>query len=434
MKPFAPWRVHDELLFKRELEGTRLHLGLKAGLLIFLSFSNVTLEILTGSLLKVGSVYLVMLALTLGAFWRLGRPEVSDKRLHLIGFASLLIDLALIVILPLAWYFDGIGASEPRIYVLKTAGPLVAVALIVISGLALRPPYPLLLALGSVLYFGGLFFWALEDPHSKLTNGFVEDMMGPALNPGLFWLNNVGLLLVGAVVAYTAFRARRTVIEATQLERANGQLGRYFSPAVAQAISGAKEEFFKPGGRRQPVAVMFCDLRGFTAISETLPPEEVVAFLSQYHERMVGIIFEHGGTLDKFLGDGILATFGTPEPDHSDLKRAVSCGLAMKQALAELNVERQTQGQPALGQGIGIHYGEAIVGNIGTSDRLEYTVIGDTVNLASRIETACKTLSTDFLVSQSVETALRGQFAFKPMGEVEVKGQSKPVVLYAFGE
>ncbi|MDT8448272.1 MAG: adenylate/guanylate cyclase domain-containing protein [bacterium] len=427
-------KVSDEVLFQKELQGTRLHLVFKGLLLLYLLGTNFTLEYFTQPTQHLGVLYLILLAVIGVLLWRIRHGNLDAKHLHLMGLTGLGIDLALICILPFAWYEIGGGELINRAYTLKTSGILVSIGLITVSGLALRPLYPALLSLLSFAFNLGLYRWVLEDPRVVLTSSYSQHIMGTGLNPVFFWINTGAILMVGALISLISYNFRQTVIKAVNLERANAQLGRYFSPSVAQAISGAGEDFFRPGGRRQPVAVMFCDLRNFTAMSETLPPEEVVQFLSAYHETMVRLIFEHGGTLDKFLGDGILATFGTPETGQEDLLRAVQCGLAMKRALAELNQQRQSEGKSQLGQGIGIHYGEAIVGNIGTAERLEYTVIGDTVNLASRIESACRSLGADFLVSQTVQQALAGQFNFKSMGSVEVKGQSQLIEMFAFAD
>jgi adenylate cyclase len=231
-------------------------------------------------------------------------------------------------------------------------------------------------------------------------------------------------------------QVRATIVEAVTLERTTRQLRRYFSPNIFPTIAETGGAALNKG-KRHCVAVMFADIRDFTAMSETMPPEEVVAFLTDYHARMTASIFAFGGTLDKFIGDGIMATFGTPEPASDDVLRAVRAGLAMKRALDELNAERARKQLPALRQGIGIHYGEVIVGNIGSQERMEYTVIGDTVNLASRIEGACKGLHKDFLVSAAVMEHLNGasdkqdDITYTDVGEVLLKGKTEAVRLYA---
>lgn len=176
---------------------------------------------------------------------------------------------------------------------------------------------------------------------------------------------------------------------------------------------------------------MFCDLRDFTTITENLPPSEVVEFLSQYHTHMVEVIFRFGGTIDKFIGDAIMVTFGTPDPSEDDAERSVRAALAMNDALAELNVERERRNLAEIRHGIGIHFGPVIAGNIGTEARLEYTVIGDTVNVASRIQDACKSVGKALLISEAVKKRLPPEIDVRALPEQRVKGRQAPVQIYA---
>ncbi|NQW54548.1 MAG: adenylate/guanylate cyclase domain-containing protein [Rhodospirillales bacterium] len=153
--------------------------------------------------------------------------------------------------------------------------------------------------------------------------------------------------------------------------------------------------------------------------------------LSEYHERMVAEIFKSGGTLDKFMGDGIMATFGTPVPTHDAADRAVTTALGMMAALDALNEDRARRGLPPLVQRIGIHAGPAIVGNIGTSQRLEFTVIGDVVNIANRIQAKCKDTRQPAMMSGAVKSRLTLPVASVALGPVTLDGQPTPIELYA---
>ena len=149
---------------------------------------------------------------------------------------------------------------------------------------------------------------------------------------------------------------------------------------------------------------------------------------------MVEVVFGFGGTIDKFIGDAIMVTFGTPDPSDDDAERSVRAGLAMNTALAELNADRECRGLAKIRHGIGIHFGSVIAGNIGTEDRLEYTVIGDTVNVASRIQDACKSVGKAFLISDAVKTRLPPDIEVQPLPEQRVKGRQAPVQIYAVNE
>jgi adenylate cyclase len=179
------------------------------------------------------------------------------------------------------------------------------------------------------------------------------------------------------------------------------------------------------------VSVLFADIRSFTTFAEQHPPEHVVEVLNQYFDRMVRVLFAHQGTLDKFLGDGLLAMFGTPlaHPDHRRL--AVQAALAMQQALAELNRARQQQGGLALQVGIGINSGEAIVGNIGSEKRMEYTVVGDMVNVAQRLQAQAG--GGEVLVGENTLEGIQEQVKVYEVLDTHVKGRQQTVRAYRIG-
>ena len=184
------------------------------------------------------------------------------------------------------------------------------------------------------------------------------------------------------------------------------------------------------GGKRRTMSVLFSDVRGFTAMSEKASPEEVVGQLNEYFSRMVEVLFAHHGTLDKFVGDMVMGLFGAPldDPDHAE--HAVQTALAMTRALDALNQQWSAAGRPLLDIGIGISTGEMVAGNIGSSAIMSYTVIGDTVNLGARLESLNKEYGTRLIISEATRAALKGQYDIRPLGEVIVKGKSRPVAIY----
>jgi adenylate cyclase len=184
------------------------------------------------------------------------------------------------------------------------------------------------------------------------------------------------------------------------------------------------------GGKRRTMTVLFSDVRGFTAMSEKASPEEVVGQLNEYFSRMVDVLFEHRGTLDKFVGDMVMGLFGAPldDPDHAE--HAVQAGIAMTKALDELNDQWRAAGRPLLDIGIGISTGDMVAGNIGSSAIMSYTVIGDVVNLGARLESLNKDFGTRMIISEMTKDALKGRYDIRPLGEVTVKGKSRAVAIF----
>lgn len=217
----------------------------------------------------------------------------------------------------------------------------------------------------------------------------------------------------------------------SERERVKTAFARYVSHQVMDSILESKGDILK--GDRRRISVLFCDIRGFTTISEGLPPEKVVQLLNEYFERMVEVVFRNNGTLDKFIGDGMMVIFGAPEDDPYQEEHALKAALEMQSELRLLAEKWKLEGVN-LRIGIGINSGPAIVGNIGSSRRMEYTAIGDTVNLASRLESATKELGVNILISEYTHNAVRGSFRFRNMGAVQVRGRTESVLTYSVEE
>jgi adenylate cyclase len=184
------------------------------------------------------------------------------------------------------------------------------------------------------------------------------------------------------------------------------------------------------GGQNKDVTIFFSDIRGFTAFSEKRSPEQVVEMLNEYFSVMVGIINKNGGVVDKFIGDAIMAVWGAPQTSPDDTLKAVSACLQMRTALLELNTKREAAGEPPIMIGMGLHCGRAISGTIGSQERMEYTVIGDTVNMTSRIESSTKAFGADLLVSEDVVAKVGESYVFELGGAAEVKGKSEPLKMF----
>jgi adenylate cyclase len=215
--------------------------------------------------------------------------------------------------------------------------------------------------------------------------------------------------------------------EAMERRRFRHTFGRYVSrEIVAQVLSEAPSL----AGERRHISILFSDLRGFTTLSETMPAEEVAGRLNEYFEAMTQAIFAHRGMVNDFVGDGIVAFFGAPlaDPDHA--KNAVLSAAAMDRALAELNARWGAAGLPELRMGIGVHTGEVFVGNIGGSARVKYTVVGDPVNLASRVEGLNKELGTTILITAETHALVADIVELKDRGRMSVKGRVQPVHVF----
>jgi adenylate cyclase len=187
----------------------------------------------------------------------------------------------------------------------------------------------------------------------------------------------------------------------------------------------------KLGGDRKEITVLFSDIRGFTSFSEKLQPEEVVSLLNEYLGAMTEIVFEHEGTLDKFVGDAIVALWGAPigQPDHAE--RGVRCALAMIDRLKKLQDKWKAEGKHVIDIGIGINTGEMVVGNIGApGKKMDYTVIGDNVNLGARLEGLTRQYNNHIIISEYTYAKVKDAVQAKELGTVTVKGKQKPVVVY----
>ncbi|MRR14153.1 GAF domain-containing protein [archaeon] len=220
----------------------------------------------------------------------------------------------------------------------------------------------------------------------------------------------------------------RTYQDLLDLEKKRMNLGRYFSPGLAERLV-ADDRMTELGGQRKMVSVLFADITGFTTLVDANTVEDVVEVLNRFFETVVPVIFKHGGMLDKFLGDGVMAVFGIPDADDLDPVRAIRCAVDIQKGIEMLTAQLESEGLFPISVGIGIATGIVLAGNIGTKNQMNYTVIGEPVNLAQRLESICN--PGEIIVSNATsETIPQGsdlRVAFEPMGAIHVKGIPREV-------
>lgn len=254
------------------------------------------------------------------------------------------------------------------------------------------------------------------------------------LNAYLFqqgvWLDLASPLFAGAL-AFAGTMSLNYVTEGRERKRVRDLFSRYVSPEYVKRLA-EDPNALTLGGERVPLTLLFSDIRGFTTLSERLPPETVVGMLNDYLDRMADVVFRHGGTLDKFIGDAVMAFWGAPIAVDDHARRAADAALDMLDELERLNARWRAEGiEAAVDIGIGINTGEAVVGNIGSlSHKLDYTAIGDAVNLASRLEGLNKEYGTHVLVSEDTRAGLGDDYDLRPLDEVRVKGKERSVRIH----
>jgi adenylate cyclase len=243
------------------------------------------------------------------------------------------------------------------------------------------------------------------------------------------WLN-LSQPVIGSCLALFGGVGYQYFVEGREKRKMKKLFGQYVSKDVYDRLV-ANPALAHLGGERRDMTVLFSDIRGFTTVSESRQPEEIVAMLNEYFSLMVDIVFRHHGTIDKFVGDMVMALFGAPLDDPRHANHAVDAALLMIEALAALNARWKREGKFAeLDIGIGINTGPMIAGNIGSEAIMSYTVIGDAVNLGSRLESLNKEYGTRIIISNATRERLTGSYTFRPLGDVKVKGKTEPVMIF----
>ena len=329
--------------------------------------------------------------------------------------------LRLVTVFYLFIYVAGTVLSYSPSLVLWT-GVLTAVAWGVGHHVMLRLP-------GTVTVRGPL----IDTPGLSPTGSLAMYLDPRFVSTAAWRTQTVLLLLLTLILAAAVIRSRNLLRRQVADHLARANLARYFSPNVVDVLASAGPT--GTGARHQRVAVLFADVRGFTRISESIGAVRTMAFLQGFHERVTHVIFQHGGTLEKYIGDAVMATFGTPMSGPDDASRALRCAVTLAAETSRWSAERVADGEVPVEIGIGAHYGDAVVGSIGDGQRLDYLVIGDTVNVTSRLERLTREMDAQIVVTDELVTQVRAEgtaadgllHRFTPRGEVRVAARDQPI-------
>ena len=314
-----------------------------------------------------------------------------------------------------------------------------------LGALTLSPRLALWLGIAAAISWSAAVRWVISQPGTVVSYGrpgamSAADHAKLALDPNFVSLIDqtthvVVILIITGILAIVVSRSRRLADDYIVAERARVNLARHFSPNLVDELASTDEPFGPV--RRQEVAVLFADIVGFTAYSEDQAPEAVFELLRQFHRRMEQVVFDHGGTVDNYIGDCIMATFGVPHPAADDPLRALNCARAMIGALRSWNGRRVAGGEPAVDVRIGAQYGTVVLGAVGSERNLSVAVVGDTCNVASRLQALCRELDAEICIGDELIAAI-GPDAPAPAlaGLVErrgvtLRGRDEPVNVWA---
>jgi len=368
---------------------------------------------------------------------------VRGRALRLAAYLLILVDalaLAAVLLLPNPYLDPAVPLAIP----LRYATFMYFFVLLMQAAFSFRPRLLLWTGLcGAVAWTAG-FLWILTRPETVTdppAGATLAVRRAAYFDPNyvsvLKYQNEIIVfLLVSAGLALLVRRSGALVAERAAAERARGNLARYFSPKVVDTLAERDEPLGRV--RRQAVGVLFADLVGFTTMAEEMTPEEVMALLRDFHGRMEEEVFRHGGCLEKFIGDALLATFGVPDTGRRDATDALACARGMLAALAAWNVAREAAGLRPLQMGLGLHYGPVVAGDIGSRRSMAYATVGDTTNVTSRLQSLTRELRVNLVASAALVAAVEREAAdlallrgLTTRGPSVLRGRDTPIELWA---
>tara|TARA_B100000768_G_C11259309_1_gene368024 strand:- start:152 stop:1453 length:1302 start_codon:yes stop_codon:yes gene_type:complete len=271
--------------------------------------------------------------------------------------------------------------------------------------------------------------WTIQHPSTYFSRDYVILNDGFAMDERFFGFAMIIFTVASIFACGLIYFYNYALAAAQKMERKNALLGRYFAPDVRDEIEQTEIDLAGQEPKDLNVAIMFTDIVSFTKLSEKMDPKDVMRLLSDYQSIMVEAIFENNGTVDKFIGDAVMANFGTPKSYGNDAQNAFNCAVNMNEKLAIWNDGRKVAGLPEIQHRIGIHFGPCVVGNIGGEQRVEFAIIGDAVNVASRICDACKQFDTNFLISSILAERIEMDKRLEIVKDFEVRGRSEKLDL-----
>ncbi len=262
-----------------------------------------------------------------------------------------------------------------------------------------------------------------SDWNTAISDGFA--IYTPVF---VIWLNV--WIIICIICMASVYLIDRLMRDAIKFEKSTAQFGRYFSPSVREKIQETDLEIKEDENNIQMIAVMFTDIDNFTQLSEKLSSKEIIELLSEYQDRMIKPIFKNSGTVDKFIGDSVMATFGTPVSQGNDAQNAFNCAREMQIAMRQWAKERKDKNLIEITHRIGIHFGSCVVGNIGNEERKEFTVIGDVVNVANRVCDICKELNSEILITENLKNRLNEEINSEEIKDHPIRGKKDKISLF----
>jgi len=430
-------RRRSALLARAELEGARWQFWVSTGAILVVGLLFASLTRWDAALLYTLATLAVFIVTNLINYLLVLRGARPSWVAFIIGTINILF-LTYIIMAP-----NPFGQYElPPAMSLREAGFKYLLIFVCLGALTLSPRLASWLGVAAALSWAAAVTWVVTRPGvlTASSGSYADATLGERLrlyfNPHFVDVvdqatNIVVILIIAGIIASVVARTRNLAEDYTRAERARMNLARHFSPNMVDEIA-TQDEPFGPV-RRQEIAVLFADIVGFTNFAEDHRAEDVFEMLREFHSRMEQVVFEQGGTVDNYIGDCIMATFGVPNPAQDDALRALSCAKAMQAVLSVWNRERGERGLVSVEARIGLHFGPVVLGAIGSERNLSFAVVGDTCNVASRLQALCKDIDASIcagaaLVERIGASDPQGVLAgMSRVDDVRLRGRDAPI-------